>query len=296
MIAHRIVLTENCNASCGHCFNADVRNKNDMDADIFIKFMRDNSEDLEYSSLKIMGGEPTLHPRVSEIIKEALKHYLTVSLFTNGINIKNIIKKFGSRISYTINGYTFNPAMMDDWKHIVLHFVITKNDSDKVIEKMLKCMDSHPNSIFLYSPDTQINIFEEEFNEYRETWMNATKIIIPELNRRKIRWNLDHNFPLCFFTKEMESELEAMELNSKIFTSCGCNETGLIDANFDLYFCNQTRIKLGSILNKSIPEINQMIEGSRDIKISNIKQLNKKCRYCEFINNCAMGCYYNGGR
>ena len=291
MMEHRIVLTENCNASCKHCFNASVRNKKEMDADIFIKFMRDNSEYLEYSSLKIMGGEPTLHPRVKEIIQEGLKHYLTVSLFTNGINIEPIIKKFGSRISYTINGYTFNPSM--EWKHIVLHFVITKNDSDKVIEKMMRCMDSHPDSIFLYSPDTQINIFEEEFNEYRKTWMNATKIIAPELNRRKIRWNLDHNFPLCFFTEEMKSELETMGLNSKVFTSCKCTQIGLIDPNFDLYYCNQTRIKIGSILNKSIPEINEMIQGSKEKKISKVK-LNEKCKKCEFINSCMMGCYYNG--
>lgn len=291
-LAHRIVLTENCNASCKHCFNANVRNKNEMDADILIDFMRRNTEYLKYTSLKIMGGEPTLHPRIIDIIQEGLKHYFTVSLFTNGINIDRIVKRFGNRISYTVNGYTFDPKK--DFE--VLHFVITKNDTEKVIDKMMKCIVSHSKSIFVYSPDTQVNIFdEEEFNDYRKTWIEATKIIVPELNKRKMRWQLDHNLPLCFFTKEINYELEKLSLPTKIFSSCKCVEIGLIDWNFDLYYCNQTRIKLGTILNKSIPELNEMVQNSREKKIDNIK-LNKKCQHCELINKCGMGCYYNGGR
>jgi radical SAM protein with 4Fe4S-binding SPASM domain len=284
--AHRIVLTENCNASCSHCFNAEVRNKNEMDADIFIKFMRENSKYLIWSHLKIMGGEPTLHPRIDDIVEEALKHYASVNIFTNGLNVK---KYSDDRVGYTINGYVFDPEKFTDWKFLVLHFVIIKNKADKVIAKMIKCMDLLPQARFLYSPDTQVNIFDEgELNDYRKTWMRATKIVVHEFNLLGTFWNLDHRLPLCFFTDEMKEELESIGLDHRKFTSCKCNEVGLITSDFDLYYCNQTRIKLGSTLNKSIPEINEMIQVRK--KINHIK-----CNDCEVINKCGVGCYYNQG-
>ena len=267
-----------------------------MDADVFIDFMRKNSQHLRRSALKIMGGEPTLHPRISDIIEEAIKHYFKVNLFSNGLNIENVVRQFESKIMYTINGYTFNPDKFLSPKFFALHFVITKDRSEEVVEKIFKCMDLFPQMVFLYSADTQVNLFDDnELNEYRKVWLDATKIVIPEFKSRKIRWNTDHRFPICFFTEEMISELKSIGLYNlyNVLSCCKCEQIGLIDWNFDLYYCNQTRIKLGSVLNKSIPEINKMVDKAYNKKIDRIREINEKCKNCILINKCRVGCYYN---
>ncbi len=261
-LSHRLVVTENCNASCPHCFNADARNKGMMDADVIMQFMRDNSQYLKDSSLKLMGGEPTLHPRINCIIIEALKHYSVVSLFTNGSRMETISNMFKDRIMYTINGHTFNPDSYSKWvdnvRMVALHFVITKDGAEETVKKIERCM-SLPKVRFIYSGDTQVNLFnKDECDKYKKVWMKTKEVLM----KKDIPWMSDHRFPLFFG-------------ENKMLSGCKCDEVGLIDWNFDLYYCNQTRIKIGSILGKSIPEINEMIKPWYEKK------------------NRAIGCYHN---
>ena len=73
---------------------------------------------------------------------------------------------------------------------------------------------------------------------------------------------------------------------------------GLIDYNFDLYYCNQTRIKLGSILKdngdvKTMDEIINMIQRGSRMKTNSIMELSDKCKGCAVLASCKVGCYYN---
>lgn len=55
----------------------------------------------------IIGGEPTLHPYFSEILKEVNKYCIDVNtdatLFTNGINLDKFLPEIGDRIGILIN-------------------------------------------------------------------------------------------------------------------------------------------------------------------------------------------------
>jgi len=73
---------------------------------------------------------------------------------------------------------------------------------------------------------------------------------------------------------------------------------GLIDYNFDLYFCNQTRIKIGSILDdngepKLVPEIMETLQKFSCVKTENVKNMSEKCRNCGVVASCKTGCFYN---
>lgn len=312
-LAHRIILTELCNKSCSHCFNRDFRTKGEMDVDILFKFIRENAMYLPQLEFKIMGGEPTLHPRFYEVVDEACKHYRLTSLFTNGSTMHKIAKEpmmikhhFSGRLQYLINGFTFDIDKYPEYEEYVyrisLHCVVPLENVDSFIEKVLMYTERVPNCYIAISPDTQVNLFDDEILEkYRKSWIKSLTSIIPILINRGINFGYDHNFPICFFTQEMIDELHKYNLtnlyNARI---CCCGEItmGLIDYNFDLYYCNQTRFKIGSMLDtngnlKSFDEINHMLQGMPKVKTDKICEMSDKCKECRALSSCKVGCYYN---
>lgn len=310
---YRIVLTENCNLACPHCFNAEARDCGIMDADLLIRFMRENSSNLNLSTIKIMGGEPTLHPRIKDITKEACKHYYRVELFTNGTNMKDIVmdpsitrSHFHSLLLYTINGFTFDFNKFNTYKDyinfVVLHFVVPLNNPEKMVKKAEKCMELGAQSYFLISPDTQVNIFDDSIlNSYRPVWVKVVTNLVSQLRERNIPFNFDHKLPICFYTQEMIDLFHLHDIDTihqDTTTCCGDQRIGLIDHNFDLYYCNQTRIKLGSLLDDSgnpisESELRKMIQRGPMTKVEQIKGLRDKCMRCPALASCKLGCYYN---
>ena len=70
----RILLTEKCNANCSNCFNADYRKNKDMYIEDFFMlcdFLSVNN----IKHLKIMGGEPTVHPYFLDAVEYAQKKF-----------------------------------------------------------------------------------------------------------------------------------------------------------------------------------------------------------------------------
>jgi len=311
-LEHRIVLTENCNASCKHCFNAESRDGNVMDYNLFLQFMEHHSEFLNNFSLKIMGGEPTVHPKFIELTAKACEYYPLVMVFTNGLKLNEILRHpdlmkyhFEGRLGYVVNGFTFDLDKFDEYKNyadvINLHFVFTRNGSDEIVDKAIESLKYNSKVHIKYSADTQVNLFDrKEMIEYRKIWMGAVLKLIPVLMEKQASYSFDRQLPICFFTQKMIETLEAHHItNINIAgTCCNCVPLGLIDYNFDLYFCNQTRIKLGSVINqdgtfKSMDEIRDMIKVGPSKKVTGIKKLSNKCKRCVSLATCKVGCYYN---
>ncbi len=321
-LAHRLVLTELCNKDCPHCFNAKFRKTATMDADKLFEFWRLNQGPyLKSQCVKLMGGEPTLHPRIIEIMHEGYKYFGRVDLFTNGSKMLkvasdpiNLKYHMLSGLQYIINGYTFDPdgvmEYLDYVGNLILHFVIPydREEMYERITKIRKCMDMAPLVQFAISPDTQVNLFDEEqLKEYRDVWLVAIKAVIPDLMARGIGFNYDHVLPMCFYNQEMLDELHKVQVFEKnqfidaihaMKITCCCEvQMGLIQTNFDLHFCNQTDIKIGSILHedgspKTMDEIHKMIFPYSNKKTQCIKAMSPKCRDCAVVASCKMGCYY----
>lgn len=306
----RIILTERCNASCEHCFNANARHGKSMDVDRFMEFVTTNQHDLKHLQLKIMGGEPTIHPRFEELVEKASDFFLRVVIFTNGTTMNKITLnhffKNNPNIMYTINGFTFDVSTFKQYKDFVnqvyLHFVLSMDGTDKMVQKALHCADATENRVtILYSADTQVDLFDREvMNKYRKVWMKGIKDLIPELRKRGTAFQPDHTLPPCFFTTEMIEELAEVNFTDLTLgvSCCHCQNLGLIDTDFNLHYCNQTRIKLGSLLNnddsfKTMKEIQKMIAGGPRTKVKCIQQISKACNECPSLPVCRVGCYYN---
>jgi radical SAM protein with 4Fe4S-binding SPASM domain len=309
-LSHRIILTELCNRSCEHCFNSNFRRKGMMDVDIFIRYMKENSQYLRGQQLKVMGGEPTLHPRFVDVIDEAFRHFGDIRIFTNGSTMSEISKEpkmikthFAGVVKYLINGYTFEPEKFNEYKEfvrkIILHCVIPLDNVDEFINKVLKFTELGSQVSIMISPDTQVDLFDNSImKKYRHVWLKAVTSLVPRLGGAFS--GFDHHFPTCFFTQEMLDILHAHNIDISEKTGC-CGEffIGLIDWNFDLYYCNQTRIKIGNVLDEngnmiSLPKIlDTFVVKAPQMKFDAIREFSEKCRSCLALSICKVGCYFN---
>jgi len=103
-----ILLTEICNQRCPFCFaedgmsNAKLKMMSPNNFHTLVqKLKKDN-----INTIRLLGGEPTLHPEFEKIIQIALKNFHTIMLFSNGfIPTKNqkIIKKNINRFIFNFN-------------------------------------------------------------------------------------------------------------------------------------------------------------------------------------------------
>ena len=88
-----ILITNRCNRKCPFCFaglRVNIKGKkspNYMSRDDLRKVM-DFMERSDDPQLRLLGGEPTLHPDFIDIVKEALTRDFHVHVFTNGIMSK----------------------------------------------------------------------------------------------------------------------------------------------------------------------------------------------------------------
>ena len=71
MFSLRLCLTEECNAQCPHCFNSPYREKEYMDTSKLFEFYEANKKPLQNMAIKVMGGEPTLHPEFDLVVSKS---------------------------------------------------------------------------------------------------------------------------------------------------------------------------------------------------------------------------------
>jgi Fe-coproporphyrin III synthase len=89
-----------CNLKCRHCYiNAKQHGKSDLDIETIIcwlKLFHDTIKEdpAKKSNLVLLGGEPTLHPALSEAVKAARAiGYESITIDTNGYLFHNILDK-----------------------------------------------------------------------------------------------------------------------------------------------------------------------------------------------------------
>ena len=313
-MAHRIVLTEKCNKKCPHCFNAEQRKAaKHMDIEKLFNFWIINQHHLKDAELKIMGGEPTVHPKFLDVSDMGVKLFDAVTLFTNGTKL-NIIEHpdilashWTGKYKFIINAFTFD---FDEWnrhnkyfRKIGLHFVVPfntlGNEVQKVIDKAYQCM-SIPQAHFILSGDTQVDIFHEAtLDQYRNNYIYFMQSVVPRLKQADIPYSFDHVFPNCFWTQEMIDDLHRYNIGPIHLERQSCCDRilGLLDTNFDLWYCNQTRLKIGNVLKKDgrpkdLSEVYEVIQKAPMKKTKEVAKYQYTCRNCRSLTTCKTACWF----
>lgn len=282
----RMYVTENCNANCSTCFNRNTRGNSNMQLDKFESLCAYFSEN-KVPVLKIMGGEPTLHPDFCELTKIAQKYFKGVSVFTNGMSSK--LQEFVPRKSDSIT-YNFRFSkkisvenlMLDKLGNRSLEIQISEKTNVDELMSEIKRFKSYGNVLVTFTLDCTENIFlhrKEIASVYENIWLQCKDA--------KIKMGKDHSVPLCFLygTKIPMPKPKSI---------CQLHCTGLIDADYNLRHCNQFSEKLINMFvdDRIIPYkilVNYLM--SKHLKLQDIA-LDKICKDCVFYGkNCNGGCF-----
>ncbi len=84
-----IELTNRCNLSCGHCFDARHAATGDLSLEILDKVLREGKS-CDIDQVSFTGGEPTLHHRFRYIIDRVFEAGYSFSFVTNGTTFPKI--------------------------------------------------------------------------------------------------------------------------------------------------------------------------------------------------------------
>lgn len=119
MLPINILLTNFCNQNCPFCFaREEMANKNvkkEISLKDFKTVLLKMKKEPKISTVKLLGGEPTLHSQFKQIIKLSLKYFPKVQVFTNGIfpdDIAQFLLEKTPQVAFTFNvmtpGFLFN--------------------------------------------------------------------------------------------------------------------------------------------------------------------------------------------
>lgn len=102
-----IFVTYRCNLKCSYCFACELQNDfKDIQQEQFNKLLT-WLKDSKTTSVAFLGGEPTLHPKISRMVRETAEAGIVVTLFTNGL---------------------FSPELLPQLAPYVANFVVNFND------------------------------------------------------------------------------------------------------------------------------------------------------------------------
>ncbi len=102
----------NCNLKCRHCYiNKEQHGSQTLPLEIVCRWLDAFTEGDADANLVLLGGEPTLHPDLADIVKAAKdKGYSSVTIDTNGYLFNDIIHKVTPRevdyFSFSLDGPT----------------------------------------------------------------------------------------------------------------------------------------------------------------------------------------------
>lgn len=105
------ILTK-CNLSCSHCYiNPEQHGKNILDIETIQDWLQIFKDRSKQTNLVILGGEPTLHPDLSQMVKFANQMaFKSITIDTNGYLFHDILDKISPDeidfLSFSLDGAT----------------------------------------------------------------------------------------------------------------------------------------------------------------------------------------------
>ncbi len=310
-----LILTNYCNRACPYCFaqekinlarrlTKDEKNPSYIslaNVDAYLDFL----ERSNYKRLKLLGGEPTLHPKLADIVTRGLQRNMEIIIFTNGLWSKKIQKLFQDledpqiRFVFNVNephlhkkseNRIQNKALKIAGKRGSISFNIHRENFDllflcnllemygllRIIRLGLACPIVGTNNVYLPTHKLE-QVGHRLIQQLRR------------LEKRNILGSFDCGFPLCMFTLQGLGSLTHTTING--FSSiCG----SVIDVGPDLtaWPC----FPLSRILNVKLTKFADQtaLQGYFDKHLAPLRNFGsrERCLGCKYLHRgqCTGGC------
>jgi MoaA/NifB/PqqE/SkfB family radical SAM enzyme len=306
-----LIITDRCNRACPYCFAQEkVRLSGQSEGGRFLAFA-----DLEYyleflrrsgiADLKLLGGEPSLHPEFQRIVRAGLERGLKVTVFTNGLWPAQVMD-FVAQTDTVSFSFLFNvnePHIQPKWESArqaeslalagsrgMLGFNIFRTDFD--LRFGLELVDR-----FGLKREIRLGLAHpiaghaNDFVKDRELPLLGERLLaqMEELEKKDVLVALDCGFPLCMFP---EDKLDRLVTSAKPgrYSICG----PIIDVGPDLtaWPC----FPLSRLLNVSLRDFSNAKELVKhyEHKLAAVRNIGflDRCLECRFRRRgqCCAGC------
>jgi len=259
----RVCITYFCNRDCSFCYSKGLQEEfpQHMSIDNF-EFLTRWARLQGWRSLRLLGGEPTIHPQLKTILDIARKHRFTLSMSTNGL---------------------FAPELNSYFNRILIESINFSYPQDQV--------KSHQNKVIvrfsMVLPGHQKSFSSEEFRHYIHGLARQILNIAHYAYENYVVFFFYRPLLLCMFNSQELAFLKSISpfLFDSI-CSCSCVEGTMMTVNPDLSCSPCPSLFLRGL--KITPEITR--EDIRQdfrarLKQVSIKPLLDSCQTCNFFTN-----------
>lgn len=288
MVKHsmRILITESCNSKCLNCFNSAYRGRGGIDEKTYNRLCEYLSHN-NIKRVKIMGGEPTVHPLFERIITISQSYFQSVIIFTNALNnrITNIQPRINDTIVYNFNlissSFNKDKFLLDQPGRRRLEVQIGSKTNIEYLLSKLSFFSNTPNLKINLTLDCMENIFDCKV-ELEKKFIAISDYI---KNTLKTDYVVDHKIPLCFWSKDV----------GITDSLCSIDCAGLIDSSLRLRYCNQYEETLCNLVDASgnfIPFDKLLSKLAIGYASKNDIIMRKGCNNCVYFpHKCNGGCF-----
>ena len=255
----------------------------------------------EINSIRLTGGEPTLHPDIEQICAKAKNFGLFVSLNTNGLNKGSLYRRLfplideikislphpqsdkldrltGVRNSLMMKLDTISSAVKYGLKTEILSAMVPGNIG--LVEEYIRFVKDIPGLTWCPlrvepSPDNHHPIRREQLQALAEE-IKLCRDKYPDINVK-----LRLAAPFC--------AVEPIELGVQVLSGrsedCGPFKSLSVDTSGNLMSCYSCRNPI-----KNHKNFEELIQDEEFINLTSLNMLPNKCRECTYVEKCMGGC------
>jgi len=312
-----LILTKDCNLSCGFCirdYNYNLNNEltfNNID-----KILNEIKGLFPNTRIILSGGEPTLYKNFDVILEKTCKMFDKVTINTNGTtdffktdNVVRLMKTYKFKIQFSIDG--------DEKLH---NMIRGANNFSKTLENIMFC-NKFDNIKIVVATTVANNNFLDNFHDFYNNMKNIENIqwdikrvsytgeadikkydyldntnwnnivdLIEVIDKQNII-NIFKTFDFEFLDKIDSSTLKKYEKN--IVKNCGSGTKKIyIYPNMDILACTcYEKYPSGNLQNNTLKNI---LESKEHFQIINQQIDNNVCNSCRYKILCNGGCLGSG--
>lgn len=298
-----VILTNVCNAHCPFCF-AQEQTKTPVhflsleEVKGRISFIRDSGQ----SQVRLMGGEPTLHPKFEEIVDLVISNGMTAILFSNGYISETPLRYLenlpAEKIALLVNLNAHSPAPNSETQRLEIFSALNKKITlgFTILDPIFNLAQNFEwIKTYQLQPKLRLGLAQPILfgcNQYLAPKLYkraAQSVLINAYHAHlmNIQLEFDCGFVQCMFTEEQWHKLDTFGVVSE----CHCAPNLDIDFDGRIFHCFSLS-HISTLLNQhqTINDAYKLIEDQRTIfRESGIYP---ECSICqERINgHCSGGC------